>query len=191
MVTLRPADGNETSGAYWVALNRRTGPSTLCLSRQNVPPLRGTSIEGVAKGAYILYETGSAVQAILLATGTEMSLAVRAAEGVLLDKGIAIRLVSMPSWELFRCQGEEYRRSVLLLNNGTQPIPIVSVEALSTVGWSEWSHVAIGMTSFGASGPYKQVYEKFGFTAECIAERVEQTIQFYKKHPLPDLCSRP
>lgn len=192
MIVLRPADGNEVSGAYLVALRALDRPSVLCLSRQNVPQLPGSSVEGVAQGAYTLREanaiegsTSSIAQAVLVATGTEVSLAIAAAD-LLGKEGVSIRVVSMPSWELFQEQSSEYQRSVLPPN-----LPVIAVEALSTFGWERWAHACVGMRSFGSSGPYQAVYAKYGFTGEAIAERVRQTIKYYRDHSLPDLLSRP
>lgn len=189
LIVLRPADGNEVSGAYWVALCALDRPAVLCLSRQNVPQLRGSSLEGVARGAYALGggDDGPlpAAQAVLVATGTEVSLAVAAAD-LLAKEDIPVRVISMPSWELFQEQSPEYQRSVF-----PSGLPVVAIEALATLGWERWAHVCVGMRSFGSSGPYQAVYAKYGFTGEAIAERVRQTLTYYHSHPLPDLLSRP
>ena len=185
---LRPADGNEVSGAYLAALTlARTRPAILCLSRQNLPQLQGSSRDATLRGAYILkdfnYPTGEAnslKQVIFIATGSEVSIAKEAAE--MLSATCDVRLVSMPSWELFREQTENYKRSVL-----PQRIPVVSVEAGCTQGWQEWAHVPIGIDTFGASGPYKKVYEKFGLVPSLIAEKVQKVVDYYREHPVPEL----
>jgi transketolase len=185
MLVIRPADGNEVSGAYLQALVNRNRPTTLCLSRQNLPQLKGSSIEAVAKGAYILQDPSGPPDVVLVGTGSEVALCV-AASKILQSHNLSARLVSMPSWELFDEQPSPYRRSVLPAN-----IPIVSVEALSTLGWQKYAHVKVGMTTFGASGPYKQVYQKFGFTPEHIAKVSIETVDYYKGVPIPDLQSNP
>lgn len=148
MLTFRPADGNEVSGSYAVALQSKTTPSTLCLSRQNLPQLNGSSVEKVAFGGYVLECDGNPA-VILVATGSEVSLCVEAAKQ-LRKESIRVRIVSMPCVDLFTKQSEEYRSQVLLSS-----VPILSVEALSTFGWSSLAHASIGMSTFGASGPYK------------------------------------
>jgi len=186
MLVLRPADGNETSGAYAVALEKRHTPSVLALSRQVVPNLKGTSIEGVYKGAYVIHdpEDGSKPQITFVSSGTEVSIAV---DAVKLLKDVKARVVSMPSWELFRNQSIEYQQSVFL-----DGVPVLSVEAATTFGWREYSHAAVGLKSFGASGPYKDVYAKFGITAENVAKKAKEVIDFYSKHgPAHNLVVRP
>lgn len=186
MLVLRPADGNEVSGAYLQALEFRTGPSVLCLSRQNLPQLQGSSVEGVAKGAYILQDCiPGKVDLILISTGSEVHICVNAAS-LLKESGIGVRIVSMPSWELFDRQPLEYRCSVL-----PSTVPVLSVEALSTFGWQKYAHASIGMRQFGKSGPYKDIYREFGFTPEAIAEDARRSLSYYATHPLPDLHSHP
>lgn len=188
ILVIRPADGNEVSGAYWQALNNRSRPSVICLSRQNLPQLKGSSLEGVEKGAYVLEEkrtSSNKVDIILISTGSEVSICVEAAKK-LLENNISTRLVSIPCWELFDEQSLEYRKSVL-----PSGIPVISVEALSTLGWQKYAHVNIGMTTFGASGPYKDVYRKFGFTPEAIVEKSLKAIKYYAQNPVPDLHAHP
>lgn len=182
---LRPADGNETSGAYAVAIEHRHTPSVLALSRQGLPNLKGTSIEGVAKGAYVIQEPedGSKPQIILVGSGSEVHLATRAAEQA---KDLKIRVVSMPSWELFRGQPLDYQLSVF-----PDGIPVLAVEAGSVVGWREYSHAVIGMSTFGASGPYKEVYSKFGITTENIIKQSHAVIEFYKGKQVLSPVDRP
>lgn len=147
MLTFRPADGNEVSGTYLIALERCKEPSVLALTRQNLPQLKGSSIEAVRKGGYILEPLSDQnPDVILVATGSEVSIAVDAAE-LLRKEGTKVRVVSMPCTELFDEQPLEYRQSVL-----SKGIPVVSVEALSTFGWQKYSHAQVGMVTFGASG---------------------------------------
>jgi transketolase len=189
LLVLRPADGNEVSGSYSAALVNRTRPSVLCLSRQNVPNLQGTSVESVALGAYTVSETipNSKPDIVIAATGSEVSLA---AEAIALLKGknpeLNVRLVSMPSWELFSDQPFPYQRSVF-----PSGVPVLSVEALSIFGWSKYAHAHVGMQTFGASAPYKELYNKFGFTSSNISEKALSLIEYYHSIGCPphDLIS--
>lgn len=187
---IRPADGNEVSGAYLAALTLgRTRPSIICLSRQNLPQLKGSSKEATLRGAYVLKDfdspsgeahVGGLRPVILVSTGSEVSIAKEAAD--LLKDTCDVRIVSMPCWELFREQSETYKRSVL-----PQRVPVISIEAGSTQGWSEWSHLSIGIDSFGASGPYKQVYDHFGIVPAAIVQKVLKVVDYYVQHPTPEL----
>lgn len=155
----RPADGNETSAAYYVALTSKRTPSILSLSRQNLPNLEASTIEKAAKGGYVVHEEEGEALTIVSA-GSEVSIALEAA-GKLAAEGIKTRVVSIPCWLVFDQQPQEYRLSVL--RSGA---PILSLEALSTAGWAKYSHEQYGIDTFGASGPYKEVYKKFGITGE-------------------------
>lgn len=188
ILNFRPADGNEVSGAYLQALRHRTGPSVLCLSRQNLPQLRGSSLEAVAKGAYVLDEDAAERKAdlTLVASGSEVAIIVGAAELLRTKHNLAVRVVSMPCWELFDRQPLEYRTAVF-----PPTIPIVSVEALSPLGWQKYAHYCIGMTDFGTSGPYKEVYRHFGFTPETVAKKALKTVEYYRSVPVPNLHAHP
>ncbi|KAH8108116.1 transketolase [Cristinia sonorae] len=170
----RPADGNETSAAYYVALSRTGTPSILSLSRQNLPNLENSTIEHAAKGGYVVHEVDNE-DLTIVSSGSEVSIALEAAQK-LNAEGIKTRIVSLPCWSVFDSQPEEYRLSVL--RSGA---PILSVEALSTVGWQKYSHQQFGLFGWGASGPYKKVYEKFGLTGDNIAAIGKKTVDFYKK----------
>lgn len=172
----RPADGNETSAAYYVALTSKETPSIIALSRQNLPQLEGATIEKAAKGGYVLQEVEGA-QVTLVSTGSETSIAVDAVKE-LEKQGIKARVVSMPCFEVFDTQSKEYRLSVL-----PDGIPHLSVEALSTMGWERYTHEQFGLNRFGASGAYKDVYKKFEFTPEGIAKRAVATVNFWKDVP--------
>eukprot|EP00762_Andalucia_godoyi_P002136 ANDGO_02631.mRNA.1 Transketolase 1 len=179
MLMFRPADANETAGSYFQAVMvNQHYPSVLALSRQEVPILEGSSAGKVALGAYVLNTFGGAADAkptvILAGTGTEVSLCVDAAKA-LASEGFVVRVVSMPSWELFERQSLEYRGSVFLAG-----VPVVACEALSTFGWSKYSHAQVGMVTFGASGPFKDVYKKFGITAENVAAKARRVVEVYK-----------
>ncbi|KAF9336381.1 Transketolase [Podila minutissima] len=173
LVDLRPADGNETSGAYLFAISAKNRPSVLSLTRQDLPQLEGSSIEKTLKGGYVLQEVEGA-DVTLIGTGSEVSLCVDAAK-ILHDRGIKARIVSMPSTTLFDEQDHDYRASVLL-----DGIPAVSVEAMSTFGWDRYAHESIGLDTFGASGPYKDVYKYFGLVPDVVAGKVQKIVAFYK-----------
>ncbi len=164
----RPADAVETAEAYLLALGSARMPSALCLSRQNLPTLRReASAENLtARGAYVLREAAGLRDVTLLATGSEVQLAMAAA-GTLAEEGIEAAVVSMPCWELFERQPEAYRKAVL----GTAPR--VGIEAAASFGWDRWlgeSGAFIGMRGFGASGPAADLYRHFGITAHALAE---------------------
>ena len=171
-LVLRPADGNEVSGAYAAALLHRHGPSVLALTRQACPHQAGSSIAAVQQGAYTLATIGAAGKPnlILLASGSEVALA-RAAAQLLVAAGgnapASIRLVSAPCLELFDQQPMAYRREVL-----TPSVPVVSVEALSVYGWARYAHIQLGMRSFGASAPGPALMDRFGFTPAKVAASV-------------------
>lgn len=178
LLVLRPADGNEVSGAYAIALKQTDRPSVLCLSRQNLPQLAGSSAEGVARGGYILRDfssptgeahVGGLKPVVLIATGSEVALACEVAD--LLAGACDVRVVSLPSWELFREQGQMYRESVL-----PPRVPIVSIEAGSTQGWREFAQVSCGVDGFGWSAPYQQVYARVGLEAAAIVKRVLEAV---------------
>ncbi|KZV62031.1 transketolase [Peniophora sp. CONT] len=170
----RPADGNETSAAYYVALTSKRTPSILSLSRQNLPNLEASTIEKASKGGYVVHEEQNEALTIVSA-GSEVSIALEAA-GKLVAEGIPTRVVSIPCWLVFDQQPQDYRLSVL--RSGA---PILSLEALSTAGWAKYSHEQYGIDTFGASGPYKEVYKKFGITGENIAVVGKKVVDFYKQ----------
>ncbi len=168
-LVFRPADAVETMEAYELALLNHKGPSCFALSRQNLPTVRTThTTENLtAKGGYVLSEASGKRQVTLLATGSEVSMALDA-QKLLADKGVAAAVVSMPCWELFDKQSKEYRASVL--GEGTVR---VAVEALTTFGWERYvglDGAVIGMTGFGASAPADKLYAHFGITAQAVAD---------------------
>jgi len=170
----RPADGNETSAAYYVALTSNKTPSVLSLSRQNLPNLEGSTIEKAVRGGYILHEEANE-DLTIVSSGSEVSIAYEAASK-LKAEGIKTRIVSLPCWLTFDQQDEAYRLSVL--RSGA---PILSLEALSTLGWQKYSHEQFGLAAWGSSGPYQKVYEKFGITGSNIAAVGKKVVEFYKK----------
>ncbi|KCV70041.1 transketolase [Fonticula alba] len=171
-LTLRPADVRETAGAYQAAVSFRQGPSVLALSRQNLPQLKGSCHLSVAKGGYLLGEHGSGERVVtLVATGSEVALAEEVAERLAATPGgdLRVRVVSMPCTQLFDQQPLAYRQEVL----GGVGAPVVSIEAGSTIGWSRYAHLTVGIDTFGASAPYTEVYQKVGLVPEAIVPRVE------------------
>lgn len=169
----RPADATETAGA-WAAIAELDHPAAIVLSRQNLPVLAGNDggiHEGVARGAYVLSEHESGdIDAIILASGSEVSIALDAA-GLLEDADIRARVVSMPCWELFEAQDDDYKASVL----PPEIIRRVSIEAGTTLGWSRYigsAGIAIGVDRFGASAPYAKIYQAYGLTPGHVAEAV-------------------
>ena len=171
LITLRPADANEIAEAWRVIMKLRHEPVALILSRQPLPTLdRSTyaSASGVEKGAYVLADAvDGKPDVLLLASGSEVSLCIQAYEQ-LTTEGIKTRLVSMPSWELFEQQSQEYRESVI----PPEVTARVSVEQASTFGWARFvgpTGQRIGMKTFGASAPLKELQKKFGFTPENVA----------------------
>lgn len=174
ILAIRPADGNEVSAAYIAALENRNRPSVIILTRQNVPHLHGSSIESALRGAYQLSAPeGSKV--ILVATGSEVSLAVETALHLLKTQNIQSTVVSMPSWELFEDQTLEYRQSVFPKN-----IPVVSIEAMSTLGWHKYAHYSCGIDTFGMSAPYLESYRHFGLTPDQLSDRIVRVVEHYR-----------
>ncbi|CAN1159027.1 Transketolase, chloroplastic, partial [Linum perenne] len=164
----RPADGNETAGAYKVAVENRKTPSILALSRQKLPQLPGTSIEGVAKGGYTIScnSSDNKPDVILVGTGSELEIAAKAGNE-LRKEGKTVRVVSLVSWELYEMQSDEYKESVFPAGVTAR----VSIEAGSTFGWHKIvgdKGKAIGIDKFGASAPAGKIYKEYGITAEAV-----------------------
>lgn len=174
LVVIRPSDANETVLAWRVALARRDGPTVLVLSRQNLPVLDRTELagaEGLVRGGYILKDAPRGEpQALILATGSEVEIALRA-HSILAEQGVSARVVALPSWELFEAQDVAYRESVL-----PEEVKVrVSVEAGCTFGWARYvgdKGKAIGLDRFGASAPGPVLYEKFRLTPQRVTEEV-------------------
>ena len=169
---VRPGDANETSAAWAMAIERRDGPVALALTRQKLPVVAGTAEkarEGVARGAYVLRDASSGTpDLILIATGSELQLAMAAADALEPD-GIATRVVSMPCWERFEAQDQAYRDSILPPSVRKR----VSVEVGVSLGWERWvgdEGAIIGLDHFGASAPAGTIFEHFGFTAARVAD---------------------
>jgi len=178
VMVLRPADATETIEAWRVAMRRTDGPTVLALSRQKVPVLDRAALgpaAGVAQGAYVLLDPpGGNPQAILIATGSEVHVALGAARALAADR-VRVRVVSMPSWELFAAQPETYRESVLPSSVRTR----VGIEAGSAFGWERWitdDGAMLAMTGFGASASGARLFEEFNFTADRAASIVRRLL---------------
>lgn len=183
LIVIRPADANETTEAWKVALEKRDGPVALLLTRQGLPVFDRTKVSdasGLARGAYVLLDTDKVYpDVILIGTGSEVQFCVEA-HYKLAEQGIGARVVSMPSWELFKQQSEEYRNSVLPPSVKAR----VAIEAGVPMGWGQWVGPygsVIGLGRFGASAPYKDIYEHLGFTTENLVLRALETIDKSKR----------
>ncbi len=171
----RPADSVEMAECWEVALSTKTTPSVMSLTRQNLPCVRSdhTDENLSAKGAYVLRETDGARDVTLIATGSEIEIAMEGAKLLAAD-GVKVAVVSMPCWELFGAQSADYQNQVL------GDAPRIGVEAAVEFGWRQWLRPAdafIGMTGFGASAPYKELYEHFGITGKAIAEKAKELMK--------------
>ena len=173
MNVIRPADGNETRVAWEVALESEQTPTSLVLTRQNLPTLdvdKQTVENGVRKGAYIVFETEQQLEYLLLASGSEVNLAVEAAKE-LEQQGKGVRVISMPNWYAFEQQSSEYKESIL----PSDVTKRIAIEMASPLGWHKYVGIegkVIGIDSFGASAPGDLVVEKYGFTKENILKQV-------------------
>ncbi len=177
----RPADAIETAECWALALGRSGGPSVLALTRQNVPLLRGEgdgdwseSDNRCARGAYRLRAASAPRQVVLLATGSEASVAAQVADA-LEGRGIGADVVSLPCWELFDAQDQDYRNDIL-----PEGVLLVSIEAGATLGWERYTGrrgLNFGLDQFGASAPAEDLFRHFGFTAEAIVPRVAAALE--------------
>jgi len=174
MMMMRPGDGNETAGCYAVGVANRKRPVTLALSRQAMPNMATTSIEGVKNGAYTVVDCGEKPEVILIGTGSELQFAVTAGEK-LAAEGTKVNVVSMPCWELFEETSAEYKESVFPADVRKR----VSIEAGSTQGWMKYttdSGIAIGVDGWGASAPGPLLYEKYGITPDAVYEAAKSLL---------------
>jgi len=175
---IRPADANETVAAWRVALERRDGPTGIVLTRQSLPILERdeSAIGDLEQGAYVVRDApGGAPDVILMATGSEVHLALEARE-MLAEEGVGARVVSMPSWERFESQPESYRQEVL----PPEVTARLAVEAASPLGWDRYvgrRGVVMGIDRFGASASYPDLMKEFGFTGEGVAERALEIVR--------------
>jgi transketolase len=169
---IRPADANETAAAWQVAIEGE-GPTALALSRQGVPVLEGVRAEGVARGAYVLggVTDGGEPDLVLLGTGAEVHICVEAAE-ILQAEGRRVRVVSMPSWDLFSAEDFDYQDEVLPAG-----VPTLAVEAGVSLGWDRWADASVSIDGrFGESAPGTEALHRLGFTADNVAERGRELI---------------
>ena len=177
MTLLRPADANETAEAWKYAVEHRSGPVAIALTRQKVPTIDRSvyaSAENFWKGAYILAESSSKPEIILIGTGSEVQFVIAAYER-LSEKGIGVRVVSMPSWELFERQTKEYRESVFTPSIKKR----LAVEAGVPMGWNKYvgdEGIIMGITKFGASAPFEILYKEYGFTVENVVKKAEELL---------------
>eukprot|EP00121_Abeoforma_whisleri_P008867 Awhi_evm1s8145 len=181
ILTFRPCDGNETSGSYAAALENENRPSVLVFTRQGLPQQALSTVENVLKGGYIIHDSPD-FKVTFVASGSEVACAIDAAKAL----PFGARVVSMPCTTLFDEQSTEYKLS--LFPDG---IPVISVEALSTKGWHEYSHVQHGMTTFGKSGTGKALFDYFGFNAATLSGKAEKVVEYYSSNPVPSLFNRP
>ncbi len=178
LTVIRPGDANETVEAWKAAIANRQGPTALILTRQGLPTLdreKFGAVEGLQKGGYVLAKEQGDLQAVIIASGSEVPLAL-AAQEQLQQEGVGIRVVSLPCWELFEKQTQDYRDQVL----PPECLNRIAVEAASTFGWERYVGFhgkTIGMQSYGASAPADQLMKKFGFTAENVIEQVKEILQ--------------
>jgi transketolase len=174
LLVLRPADGNETSAAWKVALERVGGPTALVLTRQGLPQVSPPD-NAFDRGAYILREANGAPQVVVVASGSEVSIALEAVELLQAD-GIQARLVSMPGWELFDRQPQAYRDSIFPAG-----VPRLAVEAGVSLAWGRYVDLVdgdvIGIDRYGASAPYKTIFEHYGLTARRVADKAKSLIK--------------
>ena len=177
MTVIRPGDGAETAEAWRMALEHREGPTALILTRQKLPVPDRTGLgpaTGARRGGYVLYDPPAAARAILIATGSELHLALEAARA-LTAENLPVRVVSLPSWEVFRRQPADYREAVLPAGLRAR----VSIEAASPFGWLEWvteAGAVIGIDHFGASAPGERLFEEFGFTRDAAIAAVRHVL---------------
>ncbi|HET6950553.1 MAG TPA: transketolase [Acidimicrobiales bacterium] len=174
---IRPADANETAMAWQVALES-TGPTALVLTRQDVPVLEGTAGAPVARGAYVLVDAdGGEPDLVLVGTGSEVAVCVAAAR-LLAGGGIDARVVSMPSWDLFADEGDDYQNAVL-----PPEVPTLAVEAGASLGWDRWADDSVSIDRFGASAPGDVALANLGYTPENVADRARQLVHDLREEP--------
>ncbi len=171
----RPADFNETLGAYHIALQSKYTPSVILITRQDLPELEHSNFEMVKKGAYQVYGQENNNHVVLLATGSEVSVAIAVANQLEQDKKIKVKVVSMPCWELFEQQDADYKQKML------EPTAlIVSIELGTTFGWERYTSnngLNFGINTFGKSGPFQDVLEYFGFNVKKIVNAINKKMQ--------------
>jgi len=180
LTVIRPADANETAEAWRVAIERKQGPVCLLLTRQDLPVLGPEAVrDGVARGGYVLRDSPDRLDVVLVASGSEVSVALEARDQ-LAHEGAGARVVSMPSWELFEDEDERYRRGVLPLG-----VPALSVEAGVRQGWSRFVDASVSIDRFGASAPGAEVIEYLGISPSAVAGAARQLIRDHRATGVP------
>jgi transketolase len=181
LLVFRPADANEVAETWRVIMQIKHQPVLLALTRQGVPTFDRTkyaSAAGLAKGAYVMADSGGTPDVILMGTGSEVQLCVGAYEK-LVAEGVKARVVSMPCWELFEQQSDEYKQQVFPREVRAR----LAVEAGTTLGWKEYvgtDGLVVGRADFGASAPIKDLLKHFGFTVENVAAKAHETMKKVK-----------
>jgi len=183
LLTIRPADANEVAGAYAIALENPKTPTVIALSRQGCNNLAGSSHASVSLGAYVLERPPTPPKLVLVGSGSEVGTLLSAMPKL---EGISVQLVSMPCWELFDAQSLEYKLDVF-----PRGVPVLAMEALSAEGWGKYAHSVIGMRTFGASGPAKEVFNRFGFTVENVVAKSNELLAYFADRAVPSLLERP
>jgi transketolase len=177
MISIRPADANETVAAWRLAIEYKNGPIALLLTRQKLPTIDRTkypSADNLARGAYTLVENSPAPDILLIGTGSEVQLALGAYEQ-LIKEGVNARVISMPSWELFERQPKEYRDSVLPPNVKRR----IAIEAGATMGWEKYvgdSGRIVGLNTFGTSASVDAIFKHFGFTVANVITKAKELL---------------
>jgi transketolase len=175
LTVIRPADATETNAAWSAALYKKNGPVALILSRQKLPILDALKTTGAVKGGYVLEEASGNPALIIVATGSEVHVALKARK-LLENGGIPTRVVSLPSWEIFDAQDAAYRKSVFPAD-----VPAISIEAGVTSGWQRYAVASVGIDHFGASAPAHVLFEKFGITADHLADEAKRLLSADQK----------
>ena len=191
MFLYRPADGNEVSACYALAITNSHAPAVIALSRQNVPHLPGSSVEKAMKGGYVVFDSpasdggvaGAAAglpDLLVVSTGTEVPTAIEGAKALAAASGKRVTVSSLPCWEVFAQQPREYQLSVI-----PDGVPVLSIEASHVHGWEKFAHASIGMTYFGKSAPGPDVYKALGITAQAVADKGARMLAHFAGKPVP------
>jgi dihydroxyacetone synthase len=187
LLYIRPCDSEETAGAFTAALEAKSSPSIISLSRQNLPQYPSySSRDGVTKGAYVFIEDDEA-DVTLIGVGAEMCFAIATRNVLAKEFKIRARIISFPCQRLFEAQPVEYRRSILQNRKPYRPRPTVVIEAYSITGWERYADAGFSMSTFGKSLPGATAYEYFGFNGEIIAPRVKDVVEEIKEFGLESL----
>lgn len=192
----RPADAKEVVAAYVSAIRSSKAPTgkifppekvlttflVMSLSRQNLPNLEGSSVEGAVKGGYVVADCDGKPDIILVGTGSELQLCTGAKSKI----NAKVRVVSLPCWSHFDAQPAEYRKSVF-----PSGVPVLSIEAATTQGWSRYANYSIGIDTFGASGTGSDLAKHFGMTVDNVVDKAGKLLEFYKGKHVESPIDRP